>query len=363
VRHTTEKGTARYLLDANPHLARALRARARRWIKKWTPNDGLVDPGPLAKAALARHGFDQRAYSPTALQHYAACPYRFLLQAVHRLSPREVPESVEELDPLQRGSLVHEVLYELLVVLREEGRLPLKQADFEPARDLLDRIVDRVAERWRDEVAPAIERVWEDGIASIRADVREWLVRAIADGTWEPWKFELSFGLPHRPAQDPASRPEPAVVAGGLRLRGSIDLVEKHAGSLRATDYKTGKVRAKKDAVVGGGETLQPVLYALALEQLFPGVKVEGGRLYYCTSAGDYEEVVIPLDEYARSSASEVVGIVGEALATGFLPAAPDEGACTYCDYQIVCGPHEEQRLKLKAKDRLGNLRKLRSMP
>lgn len=363
VRQTTEKGTARYLLDANPHLARALRARARRWIKKWTPNDGLVDPGPLAKAALARHGFDQRSYSPTALQHYAACPYRFLLQAVHRLSPREVPESVEELDPLQRGSLVHEVLYELLVALREEGRLPLKQADFEPARDLLDRIVDRVADHWRDEVAPAIERVWEDGIASIRADVREWLVRAIADGTWEPWKFELSFGLPPRPAQDPASRPEPAIVAGGLRLRGSIDLVEKNAGSLRATDYKTGKVRAKKDAVVGGGETLQPVLYALALEQMFPGAKIEGGRLYYCTSAGDYEEVVIPLDEFARTSASEVVGIVGEAIATGFLPAAPDEGACTYCDYQVVCGPHEEQRLKLKAKDRLGNLRKLRSMP
>ncbi|MGZ3418108.1 MAG: PD-(D/E)XK nuclease family protein [Polyangiales bacterium] len=364
VRQSGAKGTARYLLDANPHLARALRARARRWIRKWTPSDGLVDPGPLAKAALARHAFAERSYSPTSLQHYAACPYRFLLQAVHRLAPREVSESVEELDPLQRGSLVHEVLYELLVALREEGRLPLKPADFEPARDLLDRIVDHVAERWRDEVAPAIERVWEDGIASIRADVREWLVRAVNDPSWEPWKFELSFGLPKRAAQDPASIPEPAVVAGGLRLRGSIDLVERNAEShLRATDYKTGKVRAKKDAVVGGGETLQPVLYALALEQMFKPTKVDGGRLYYCTSAGDYEEVVIPLDDYARTAASEVVGIVGEAIQTGFLPAAPEDGACTYCDYQIVCGPHEEQRIKLKAKDRLGRLRTLRSMP
>lgn len=361
---SASKGTARYLLDANPHLARALRFRARRWIRKWTSADGLVDPGAEAKAALARHAMGSRSFSPTALQHYAACPYRFLLQAVHRLAPREAPEGIEELDPLQRGSLVHEVLYELLVALREEGRLPLHEADFEPARDLLDRVVDRVAGRFRDELAPAIDRVWDDGIASVRADVREWLARACREPEWVPWKFELSFGLRDRRAQDPSSRLEPVTLAGGLQLRGSIDLVERRAdGALRATDYKTGKARAKRDAVVGGGETLQPVLYALALEQFFPGTAVAGGRLYYCTSAGEYAEVTIPLDDYARRAAGEVIGIVGEAIAGGFLPAAPADGACEYCDYRVVCGPHEEQRTRTKAKERLVRLRTLRGMP
>src|SRR5262249_6666228 len=42
-------GMARYLLSANIHLERALRFRARRWIKAWTRADGLVDPDPLAK--------------------------------------------------------------------------------------------------------------------------------------------------------------------------------------------------------------------------------------------------------------------------------------------------------------------------
>src|SRR5262249_56515486 len=81
----TTAGTATYLLTANPHLARALRARARRWLKRWTPADGLVDPDALARAALARHQPAARSFSPTALQHFAACPYRFFLQAVHRL--------------------------------------------------------------------------------------------------------------------------------------------------------------------------------------------------------------------------------------------------------------------------------------
>ncbi|MEN8182990.1 MAG: PD-(D/E)XK nuclease family protein, partial [Myxococcota bacterium] len=32
-------GTARFLLSANPHLGRALRFRARRWLRRWTPAD------------------------------------------------------------------------------------------------------------------------------------------------------------------------------------------------------------------------------------------------------------------------------------------------------------------------------------
>jgi RecB family exonuclease len=367
---TEDRGAARYLLDANPHLARALRARARRFIARWTPADGLVDPPDEVRAALAKHLPNVRSFSPTALQHYAACPYRFLLQAIHRLAPREIPEAIEELDPLQRGSLVHEVLYELHVRLRAEGRLPLGPSHHAFARDLLDQVVDEVAARWHDELAPAIERVWEAGIAAIRADVREWLARAVdpapteREAAYEPWKFELSFGLVERRAQDPASTREPVTLASGLRLRGSIDLVERRGdGLLRATDYKTGKARAKRDAVIGGGEHLQPILYALALEALFPGSKVEGGRLYYCTAAGGYERIDFPLDDYARTAIADVVSIVGEAIATGFLPAAPTERACEYCDYRPVCGPDEERRIRLKNPARLVRLRTLRSMP
>ena len=38
------RGGALSSLRANPHLARALRFRARRWLQTWKPADGLVDP-------------------------------------------------------------------------------------------------------------------------------------------------------------------------------------------------------------------------------------------------------------------------------------------------------------------------------
>ena len=360
-----EMGTAHYLLTANPHLARALRFRARRWRKKWTHADGLVDPGPAARAALDAHRLSARSFSPTALQNFATCPYKFLLYTVYKLAPREVPEAIEELDPLSRGSLVHEVQFELLAELRDEGMLPLGAQNIDAALERLERALARVAERYREKLAPAIERIWLDAIASIRADLREWLRRTSEEQAWQPWRFELAFGLQeHGEGRDPESRVDPVPLDIGLSVRGSIDLVErKGARALRATDHKTGKVRAQPGAVVAGGETLQPVLYALALEKMFPDMIVEEGRLYYCTSTGDFTERRFPLDERARRAAELVVKTVGAAIDQGFLPAAPKEGACRYCDYRRVCGPWEEHRVaNFKSTGRLADLVKLRSM-
>jgi ATP-dependent helicase/DNAse subunit B len=119
-------GRARYLLTANPNLARALRARYQRWSRSWTPADGLVSRSEAVRAIMAKHTLDARSYSPTALENYARCPYRFFLQTIHRLAPREVPEVIDELDPLQRGSLIHDVQFEMFARLKEENLLPVR---------------------------------------------------------------------------------------------------------------------------------------------------------------------------------------------------------------------------------------------
>jgi ATP-dependent helicase/nuclease subunit B len=359
----TTRGAAHYLLGANPNLGRALRARARRWLRRWTPADGLVDPAPEALAALGRHQLSARPYSPTALQHYAACPYRFLLQAIHRLEPREEPEAIEVIDPLTRGGLFHEVQFEVLSALRSRALLPVIEKNLAAAHEVLEPTLDAVAARWREELAPAIERVWQDGIESIRADLREWLRRAATEsGGWIPDRFELAFGLPGRGQSDPASSPDAVVVADRLRLRGSIDLVESlEGGALRVTDHKTGKVRADNGFVIGGGKILQPVLYALAAERILEH-PVSAGRLYYCTAAGGYEERVTQIDPAARAAAASFAATVDQALAAGFLPAAPAEGECRWCDYRRVCGPYEERRTAIKPAARVAALRKLREM-
>jgi ATP-dependent helicase/nuclease subunit B len=362
----TTAGTAHYLLDSNPHLARSLRARSRKWLRRWTSFDGLVDPDQAASKALLSHRLGTRSFSPTALQNYAACPYRFFLQAVHRLQPRDEPAALEVIDPLTRGSLFHKVQYEVLTLLREAEMLPVTPQNVDRAIEEVDDVLDRVAARYEDELWPAIPKVWEDGINAIRADLHEWLRRhGDAEDGWIPYKFELSFGLADRDREDedPASVPDPVPVIGELKLRGSIDLVERHiTGKLRATDHKTGKARAKDGVIIGGGQHLQPVLYALACETLL-GDPVESGRLYYCTADGNYEERVVMLDDFARGYAGIMVDTVGKALDEGFLPAAPAHDACVWCDYLAVCGPNEERRVRVKPQDRLVSLKGLRELP
>ena len=361
----TSVGAAAYLLGANVHLARALRARARRWRKGWSMSDGLIDPDAETIAALARHRIAARAYSPTALESFAVCPYRFLLQAIHQLRPREEIEALDVLDPLTRGALIHEIQFRLLGTLRAAQQLPVHPAQLEQAFTHLETAVAFVEADYRERLAPAITRVWQDAIEAIRLDLREWLRRLAATPEWMPSHFELSFGLPEhlRREADPESVADPVKVLDRALLRGSIDLIERQAdGTLRVTDNKTGKARAPVDAVVWGGQALQPVLYALVAEALFQK-PVASGRLYYCTAAGEFSERSIALDDESRASARTVLEVVGRAIEQAFLPAMPMKDACEGCDYRIVCGPHEGVRVSRKRSDRLTDLASLRALP
>jgi ATP-dependent helicase/DNAse subunit B len=197
---------------------------------------------------------------------------------------------------------------------------------------------------------PAIDRVWADGIEAIRQDMRQWLHRESIDPSpYEPYRFELAFGLPAGPDRDDRSVPDPVDLGVGLRLRGSIDLVERTpAGMMRVTDHKTGRYRAKRDAVIQGGELLQPLLYGLAAKQIFPEADVDVGRLYYCTTDGEFRTHEVPINEHTTGAAQVLSDVLGHAYSAGAFHALPRTGACAWCDYRTVCGPDEERRVRRK---------------
>src|SRR5436190_6294963 len=119
------KGGAHYHLETSQNLERSLRSRWHRWDPKWSIADGVVDPDHSTLEALAKHKPRSRAYSATGLQHFAACPYRFLLSAIHRLETRPEAVALERLDPLTRGRLLHEVQFRALSELQSLKLLPV----------------------------------------------------------------------------------------------------------------------------------------------------------------------------------------------------------------------------------------------
>lgn len=359
------KGRGRYLVMTNPHLARALRARYSRWqTSAWTVNDGFVKPGAAGRAALEPHQPAARLFSPTSLEQFAACPYKFYLSTIARLYPFEVPGELEELGPLEKGSMAHDVQFQLLNALRADG-IEVNAQTLTQVQLRLHEVVKAVAAKVYDEFKPAIERVWVDGVHTLEADLREWLKRVAEEPEWKPAYFELSFGLPGRDVdvQDPRSSAEPVTITEGLRVRGSIDLVEQgRLGALRACDYKTGRARAEEGNVIGGGRHLQPLLYALVLEKLFPDATIAGGRLFYTTQVGGYRSVMTRLDGPSREAFGRVARVIRGALETGFFPAAPDEDECRYCDFKAVCGPDEARRIRRTRKGLRAELKELNAL-
>jgi ATP-dependent helicase/nuclease subunit B len=356
------KGHAHYLLKGSEHLRRSVVERWRRARPEWSSADGLTRVTPFTDTALASHRLAARSYSLSALQKFAACPYQFVLASMFRLHPLDEPVSLERIDPMTRGSLIHEIQTQVMRVLSRDDSLPITASRLAAATSVLEECIDRVTRQAREDLAPAVDRVWIDDVAVIRRDLHGWLARMTDEQEWVPTYFEFAFGgVPGE--RDPASSAKPVVLAPGYRLRGAIDLIERHTATdeLRVTDYKTGRPPDKLDElVVGGGAVLQPVLYGLVAEQVL-GRPVREGRLYYCTSAGNYRSHVMRLDDDGRRAGMEVLEVIDRAIAGGMLSAAPAERACERCDFLAVCGPDVRRRIERKAQAPLMELRELRS--
>jgi ATP-dependent helicase/nuclease subunit B len=360
------KGAARYLLQMNGNLARSLRTRFARWNqRRWSAFDGFCSSGETAVQALSQYRLRQRPYSVSALQKYAACPYRFFLGAIQGLEPRRESIAIERLDPLARGQILHRIQADFLSRLREENALPVLAPNISSALRVLEEVTNRVEAEYSEKLSPAIPRVWADEMEALVADLRLWVNRmAERASEWIPSHFELSFGLPSLDQRDPASVAEAVALEDGFLLRGIADLVESRVNGrdLRVTDHKSSENRTERNLMVGKGEILQPVLYSLAVES-FLEKPVAEGRLYFCTAVGGFSERVVPMNSKTRETAGQILQIIDGAVERGFFPPAPRNKACEWCDFLAVCGPYEEIRAAAKDQHLLTELKRLRALP
>jgi ATP-dependent helicase/nuclease subunit B len=353
-------GSGQYLKYVPGRAVASLRARWARWHKPWKAADGLVIE-EIGSKVLDAYSLSERPWSPSLLQQYARCPYRFALRGIHGLRPAELPSGVQRIDAATRGRIYHEAQFEILRELSVGGLLPTTPANLEASLDLLDAVLQWVTGRAEAELAPAIPQIWQSGIRSIRADLRGWLQqRASFESDWTPEFYELSFGLNNLEGRHARSQKDPVRLGNGVLLKGSIDLIERHVtGMVRVVDHKTGRIPEPRPEYLGGGEVLQPILYGLAAEKIL-GEPISLGRLSYATIAQNYSVIDVPLNEWLRKRGEQVLLGIDKAVRDGFLPAAPRKDGCKRCEYLPVCGPYEEERVRAKSQVELKSLKDLR---
>ena len=196
-------GSACHLVADGGIVARAVALDRASWDSRLTPYDGVIDVA-LDGGRLERLRLAGRRSSASAVEAFAACPYKHLLARGFGLTEWEEPDRVYQLDGRAWGLLYHEAVSRIFTWLGEHGLLPLRAADLPSAETEMSRIVDEVAEGLAAEGGIVHPVLLEPAKGRLKAELGELLEREAeaADG-FVPSAFEQAFeGVPIEIATD-----------------------------------------------------------------------------------------------------------------------------------------------------------------
>jgi ATP-dependent helicase/nuclease subunit B len=297
-----------------------------------------------------------KVLSPTRLETYATCPYRFYLQSVLGLAEVEEPEAVERISTLDRGSLIHAILSRFLSESRDE--LPPDETTLETLRTRLLATAEATCDDWEQRGAAGYALLWEFDKAAIFEDLETWFEREIAAfrrGGILPQAFEVRFGanwFGNSDEDDGFSVDEPVTVpieTGELRFPGRIDRIDWNADRtmFRVVDYKTGRAQGYTPDRFSQGTKLQLPIYLLAASHALQrhGIDIpwEAGEAEYSfpTRRGEFKHVRFSGSTLTRrwDEFEQLLGDLSDQIARGdFHPEPGDKGSnCTYCPGRHVC--------------------------
>jgi RecB family exonuclease len=283
-----------------------------RFVEGWTPRppQPLAAPGP-APVWLRPTSSDvpvfpgqQLVLSATQLATYDDCPLRYAYQYGLRVRDDAGPAAA-------LGGLVHQVLAAFL-------------DPASPVPRTRDALLALAADLWRDDIAPYRPQVEE-----CRRDYY-----AMLEGWWEGEGAvgEASDVLATERAFD--------VEAGGHRLIGSIDRVDRSDGGIRILDYKTGRHEPRPDDLP---DDIQLAVYHLAasrdpeLAALGPARQL---RLLYLRSMHRFDQPVV--DGHADITEARVAAVATRIREEQFEPSA--DASCRTCAFHRLCPLQPEGR-------------------
>jgi hypothetical protein len=298
------------------------------WLsREVTAHDGLVrGEHPALLAALGR------VQSANSLALLLRNPLGFAWRYALRIDSTEAPAEPIVLDPLQTGTIVHELLDETVRAL--ESAEGLAAATPERIGHELEEACGRVARQWEEERATPPALVWRQTLADLQSVAAGALAGAETPLAEQRSFTEVPFGgqEPRHEADPPWDISAPVAIPGTpFRVRGSIDRLDLSGsgGEARVIDYKTGRM-PRDEVVLGGGKELQRCLYAYAVGVLLGDhVQVEAA-LDYIRDGG---RRVLPDPAATLATLGEHLRAAHDSLAAGRALPGPDAAG----DYDDLC--------------------------
>ena len=346
-------------------IARALRMERARNARTLTIWDGDLS---AASTSSGRIGLSNRElFSPTRLEAWATCPYRYFLSNVLGIAAPEQPEEIATISPLDRGSLIHAVLERFVIASQQQGTIPGYDLPWtEDHRRMLLAIAEEQFREAEQRGVTGKPLLWEIARSEILSDLSRFLEEDFdlrSKHGVSPHSVESAFGISRRleeSVEEQAPVEWSSAETGMVRFRGVMDRIDvsPDGDSALVLDYKTGGTTEYTNMdrdPVRRGTRLQLPVYGLAARQLlgdWVDVKV---AYWFVSDKGNFKtrpQKPAPLDEMLESF-SDAVGTITGGIGKGIFPANPGKGNsnCTYCDFKNLCPTRRERHWERKRRD------------
>ncbi|MFH1194925.1 MAG: PD-(D/E)XK nuclease family protein [bacterium] len=309
--------------------------------------------------------FIQSEFSISQLETYAMCPFKFFVERLLQIKGLEEP--VEDIEPLELGALIHQILFKFYSALREK-RIVLAGCTGKEAKDA-EKILFKVAEE-EFEKSPfrsPLAFYEKEKIFGINGNRKESLlykffeVEKAGTSSSVPSFFEVAFGKICKHETDLELSSAEPLNLDGIKLRGKIDRIEidEIEKTFNVVDYKLG---GKKPSVVEleNGQSLQLPIYLLAAKSLLAKIGLEYSPLEMTIYSLKYQsekfgrdnvnltrkrnistEELIEMNERIIDTAVSYIKNYIDAISKGEFQLSKLEDRetkiCIYCEYKSVC--------------------------
>lgn len=354
---------------ARIHPAWTLLARAESALREHERATGALSvfDGCVGSLEQVRHRLLVRGCSPTELDEYARCPFRYFAKRILQIDALFDPGAVEEVSPAEWGTMIHEILRETYALLHHQGYF-VDREGIDPLQ-VIESVARDAFARFASNTPTGYALFWElrcEQILSFLKDVVQEDLEELVRSGWRPVGFET-----------PVQCELPEAMGGPLMIQGRLDRVDRHAGhkEIRVIDYKC-KWSSKPDSHDGNlalsairARTFQPPLYVAAVTRNHNGVpepeewmsqRCEGVWFYYLAprwrTAGQQESprfVRVKFPGHAwqsplREPLRRAVEVVVDGIRSGRFFIRPGSH-CDSCAYFSMCRKtHDPTRWRVR---------------
>ncbi|HHT9122012.1 MAG TPA: PD-(D/E)XK nuclease family protein [Candidatus Wunengus sp. YC63] len=331
-----------------------------------------------------------RGISPTALESFGTCPFKFFMGKVLELESLEEPEKIDVIAAVDLGSLYHGILKDFYGHLLRQGYFYKKAKEIKPI-ELLHGIAQKYFIDIERQIPIPYPILWENK----KEEVLGFLTKFV---TWDLDRIEQTGYIPaylerkaHLSAQDELvkliSVSSKQDKASELTFKGKIDRIDLkpmgNATSYRVIDYKSGKYSKEnllKPAI--RGQKLQLPFYIVMAERLLSEeikrghipqgkASMEDASFVYIAQdvedkkgqKGTPEKTIKDADwKNFQGQCWETVKEFLSYIREGIFPISPTEDTqkCEWCEFSTVCRRgHQPLRIRLEQDARLKKYREI----